>query len=504
MGWIISRRDLVRGRRYAPALQLAFSVMLGQVCAWFSAPWMLISVGLIGGACLIRFPNRVICGVIGGSLLGIASTLPVLPGFRPEPIKEADGVILARVVNEPRRPKPGEIIFEVEALRAPGRPQLRCRAIDLPWRNSSDLLRGDVVWIRGEMTPVERSLNPFSWQGWLWRRGVASECRARYVSKAIERNQGWFSRAREWIHDLVDSRVEDSQGSGLFLSMALGYHDLLSTQVEGAFMRLGLTHLLVVSGYQVSLMFGFVFAVISYVIGVVRIGGLRVRAGVAVASFIFATAYVCFIGAEMSSVRALVAAACISATIITERNTSFAQRWGVALLAMQLIWPWCAFDIGVILTFAALLGIGLGSEFGSRSKLTSLLSVTVCVWIMTSLVVIVWQGMFSPIGLLLNLVIAAPWSIINCVGGLLGLCALMIGVPGAAYPMKALAWINSYLAEWALVLAESSYGGFKLGGLDRVAIASVVALIAAIVIARFVRSASSRIRGVADTPQRWI
>jgi competence protein ComEC len=251
-------------------------------------------------------------------------------------------------------------------------------------------------------------------------------------------------------------------------------------------------------------MFGFVFALISYILGIARYAGLNVRAGVAVIAFVFATLYVLFIGAEMSSVRALFAAACISATVITERVTSFAQRWGVALLAMQLVWPWCVFDIGVILTFAALLGIGLGSEFGRESKLASLLSVTICVWIMTSLVVIVWQGMVSPIGLLLNLVLAAPWSIVNCVGGLLGLGALIVGIPGAAYPMKALAWINSRLADMALVLAESSYGGFKLTGTDRVAVALLVALVAAIIVTRFVRSASSRIRGVSAAPQRWI
>jgi ComEC/Rec2-related protein len=269
-------------------------------------------------------------------------------------------------------------------------------------------------------------------------------------------------------------------------------------------MRLGLTHLLVVSGYQVSLMFGFVFSLLSYLIGIIRYGGLYMRGGVAIVAFIFAALYVSFIGAEMSSIRALIAAACVCLTVVTERVTSFAQRWGVALLFMQLIWPWCFFDIGVILTFAALLGIGLGSEFGVSSRLWSLVSVTFCVWVMTSLVVIVWQGTVSPVGLLLNLTLAAPWSIANCVVGLIGLLALLLGIPGAAYPLKLLSWINSYLAEMALIISESRYSGFELSSVSRVVIAGIMVTLAIAIIARYSASVSSRVLGMPVGKPRWI
>ena len=357
-------RHLSKLRAYAPALPLALLCMVGQAAVWFLG-WFLgdeesaIAVAAVGMALCWRARwggGFLLAGLIPGIVSAYAAL--IAPSWHP-PVTIQHHVgypVIGRVAGTPRRANPGEVIFELDSDRG----RLRCRAVDLPWRNASRLEHGDTIAIRGELEHVSRSLNPFSWKAWLWRGGISAECKARFVSRALRVDRPIMARFREWVRHRVDEEVGDTRGGALLLSMSLGYHDVLSQPVEQAFKRLGLTHLLVVSGYQVSLVFGVVMAlgrIIGCVLPPIRRLGLVVTSG----AFALAGAYVLCIGAEMSAMRALIAAASLSAGLVVETGSRFAQRWGVALLIMLLVWPWCFFEIGVILTFSALMGIGFGA-----------------------------------------------------------------------------------------------------------------------------------------------
>lgn len=462
-------------RRHAPAVQLALAVMVGQAFVWgLDQLWLgIVVAALLAGSrwCAVRG----FAWLVGGLIVGIVGAYLAVVETPPDSQLSGELTVRGTVTGSPRHPKPGEVTFELTTGAELGSQRIRCRAIDLPWRNAAYLEPGDVIWVRGTFSAVTKPLNPFSWEGWLWRRGVRAECKARFVSRPVVRNPPVLFRWREATKNRVIAALGDSHGTGLFLSMALGYHDLLSVPLEKAFTRLGLTHLLVVSGYQVSLTFGFVLVSASALVGWLRYGGRYLRSGVTVAAFAFAALYVLFIGAEMSAVRALLAAACVCAHLLSERETSFAQRWGVALLGMQILWPWCAFDIGVVLTFAALIGIGLGSEVVAHARGTACIAVTIAVWLCTSLVIVVWQGTISPMGLVLNLVLAAPWSILNCTVGLSALVILHTGIPGSEYPLRVLVWLNQTIGAWVLELGEVRYASWQTEGPVRVVVSLAVA-----------------------------
>jgi competence protein ComEC len=418
---------------------------------------LLVALGVFAVWCRAQKCSSLIAGLIIGIF-----TAQI--GLREEQsLRAADDATFVGTVNgTPRRPNPGEVIFMLATDVGGKAVVLRCRAIDLPWRNAGVLKNGDTIVVRGSLKPVQKPLDPFSWEGWLWRKGVFGEMRARFVSQAFEEHRSLTDHVREEIETLVQNKVGRDAGAALFLSMALGYQDLLSVQLERAFNRLGLTHILIVSGYQVGLMYTFVVSLAGGLLAYIQYASRYLRSTVTLAGLGVAAGYVVCIGAEMSAVRALIAAACLSAHVLSERSSSFAQRWGVALLGIQLIWPWCIFDIGVILTFAALLGIGIGSRLGRSDQFSSFIWINICVWICTTLVVVVWRGNLSPLGLLLNLLVAAPWSIINCTIGLSSLVLVALGMPGGEIPLQAVAWCNRYLAELVLYLGEGSFGGWEL------------------------------------------
>jgi ComEC/Rec2-related protein len=498
------RRTFATWRRHAPAVQLAFAVMLGQGIVWLLEDlWLAIALTLLGLGCCASWA-RGVSWLTGGALAGVVSAFLALPtpartltlqgerALQGEVALQGELALIGVVAVTPRHPRPGEVTFELKSDAELGGALIRCRSIDLPWRNAAILQPGDRVLVRGLFEPVSRPLNPFSWEGWLWRKGVRAECKARFVSRPIERVPTLLYVWREYVHHRVVSAVGESQGSGLFLSMALGYHDLLSVPLEKAFTRLGLTHLLVVSGYQVSLAFGFILWCTTAIVRRLRYGGRYVRSTATVLAFASSALYVVFIGFEMSAVRALLAAACVCAHLLSERGTSFAQRWGVALLGMQLLWPWCAFDIGMVLTFAALFGIGLGSEVAARSKIAGFVAVTSAVWLCTSLIIVVWQGTISPLGLVLNLVVAAPWSIINCTVGLSALGIMLLGFPGSAYPLWMVGVLNQCIGEIVLALGEWPYASWDLEGALRVGVIVVVATCVLGLMYRF--TSSQRVR----------
>ena len=419
-------------------------VCCGQVLAWF-LPSLIINVAVVAtgliwllvGAC-----RRGVClgGIVGIAVAGWGASL------HPPPIAGSDVQTLVSVEESPRRRVPGEVVFiGREILGGEGR-LIRCRAVDLPWRSLTSVEQGDIVWVRGAITPVMRPVNPVSWDGWMWRRGVSGEMKVLFGTKALARSPSPLDRVRRWIIDSVTIATKDSRGGALFLSMAFGVRDVLSPPVEALFTNLGLSHLLVVSGYQVSLVFG---VALSALLGVGRAirPSLGMRAIGIGASLMCATLYVLAIGSEMSSVRALLAALCLCISLLMHRRHRFAQRLVVTFLCMNLVWPWALFEIGVLLTFAALAGIGIGSMIGGAGRWRSLVWVTVSVWTLTSVVTVVWNGTFSVSGVFLNLVLAAPWSVLNCAIGLGALALVYTGLPGCDLPLRVVAYINEVIVS---------------------------------------------------------
>jgi ComEC/Rec2-related protein len=483
------RRYLSRVRTTVPALLFTVGVCAGEVGAWFFSPVLIVAtVSVLGLVTIARGVGR------GGALVGVGVGLAIGGAelaTHPSIVAGSDAQLLIQVEDPPRRRVPGEVVFLGREVTGGEGRLIRFRAVDLPWRALSSVQALDLVWVRGALLPIARPFNPFSWDGWLWRRGVSGEMKVLFGSKPLLRSQTSPERVREWIIESVERVTEESRGGALFLSMAFGVRDVLSPPVEGLFTDLGLSHLLVVSGYQVSLVFGLA---LSALLGIGRsihasLGMRRIAIGV---SLMCATLYVLAIGAEMSSVRALLAAVCLCLSLLTQRQHRFAQRLVVTFLCMHIVWPWALFEVGVVLTFAALTGIGIGSVAGAGSRLRSLVWVTVSVWALTSAVTVVWNGRLSVCGLVLNLALAAPWSVLNCTVGVGGLALLATGLPGSDLGVRIVGYLNEGIVS-GLFWVYGAVGPTRELSLYERVIAAIGLGVTSIVMARV---ALQRVRGV--------
>lgn len=469
---------LVRIRTITPSLFFTVGVCAGQGVAWFISLPLLIGLMVVLGS-FIALTTIARRGILVGFVVGLVTAGWVVATHAP-PSAGADVQLLLQIDEVPRRRVPGEVVFVGRDILGERGALIRCRAVDLPWRALSSVNRGDIVWVRGSLQGVSRPFNPFSWDGWLWRRGISGEMKVLFASQPLHRSTTLFDKIRERTIAEVSSVTHDERGGSLFLSMALGVRDVLSPPVEHLFMTLGLSHLLVVSGYQVSLVFAVVFSILSGFGGALRASILARNAAIA-ASLLFSAAYVFAIGAEMSSVRALVAAVCVCISLILNRRHGFAQRLVVTLLCMHIVWPWAIFELGVVLTFAALTGIGIGSLLGGGSRWRSLVWVTISVWSLTSLVTVIWNGSLSLSGLLLNLALATPWSIINCTVGVAGLGLTLLGIPGGGLVLRCVGRANETIVTSLFWIQDVVGSATEISALSRLLIAGVLCVVSGVI-----------------------
>jgi ComEC/Rec2-related protein len=445
-----------------PALPLCLAVAIGEIAVWFipQGSWPHL-IGLSGGLTLL-IRVRSLQSLLLGGLLGICAVV-VTDGGRSALSTSNDVIFEGVVASVPHRRRPGEVTFLFRTNAESGKHLLRCRAVDLPWRAIYPVKRGDGLIVRGSVVSITKPRNPFSWKGWLWRQGVVGEMRVRFSSIQYSAKQSTLSALREGVRRHMYQKVGDTRGVNLFLSMALGHQDNLSPTIEKSFKRLGLTHLLVVSGYQVTLLYSVIVTMLAKMASL-RPRSRSIRIPVGIAGLFCAFFYVLYIGSEFSGIRALLAAVSAGLGWMYCRPTGFLQRCSSALLIMLIVWPLCIFDIGVILTFAALLGIRIGSARDSSQPLVTFLSVNWCVWLTTTIVIVGWQGTMSLFGLLVNIVIAGPWSIMNCTVGVIGLFVSLVPVPGSGAMLTFIAHCNQWASDVVLWLSESFYSQIVVRG----------------------------------------
>lgn len=423
-----SLEALTVARSRYPAWFLLPGLLLGQLVTVYDSAvgsLVLVTSAGIGGLLLFkpRAPFRYILTPLVCSLF-VGST-SVLVTVRSPLTVASEETLLLSVVEEPRYRRKGEVQFVAEIVSSESQPhggRLYCRAVNLPWNNLFEPESGTLFYARVKTYALRRVTDPFSYDSYLARRGIQARCRVNFATKPILVQAGPVSRARSWVRQRIESVLGSGERAGLLLSMGLGIRDVLTDRTERAFKATGLAHLLVVSGYQVTLVFYLLRRTFLFLgVPICQRVPFNLRRFGGIPAFTGSVAFVLLTGAEPAGVRALVALGAFVLGEITGRVRDFIQSLGVSLLLVSVIWPGAALEPGVQLTYAALLGIGIGLTPNGYSTLRGYLRVCWYASLFTSIVTIAWFGYFSPIGLLLNPLLAPLAAFVSCKVGLAGL-----------------------------------------------------------------------------------
>jgi competence protein ComEC len=141
---------------------------------------------------------------------------------------------------------------------------------------------------------------------------------------------------------------------GPLAALLLGRTSQLDRGMVARYRRGGLYHLLVVSGLHVGLAAGLVLAALR----LARVGGKARDAALFVAVVLF----VLLGGANAPAVRAGLVVAVFLAARLLERPIGAGQAAGLSAIVLFAADPAQIYSLGTVLTFAAVAGIGLGTE----------------------------------------------------------------------------------------------------------------------------------------------
>jgi len=421
-GFIYARGEVVR-ERHLGAIGLGPTTLVGLAAA-DAAPWE---------EDRISFPLQVEGRRIGDRVAP-ATGLVWVSAVSDAKIRSGDRIEVVAEVRKPRLPtNPGEQALDLR------RAAKGCEAIAQV--RDPRLLR---VVARDRGGPLERRLNA--------------------------------GRAR--VAEVLEASFPKSHGgtlARLLGSILFGVSNFAPPQwLTEIFRRTGLTHIIVVSGTQISLLFGIVFLP-SVVIARRRGGGLRPRAGPVSLATVTAliVAYALFTGGGAAIVRAAIAGVVIAAALglrhlprVADEHPLEADRYtllalaGLVLLAKE---PRALFDPGLQLSFAAVAGILALTPalYACLWFLPGWLAVTIAASLGAQIAtcpILVWHFGHVPIvGFAANLFVV-PVAGVLLVTGLVQVALGAIWVP-LAYP---LGWFNSVFL-WIMIRAAGIAAGVPGG-----------------------------------------
>lgn len=429
-------RDIVNAHARYRLVSIAMPFFAGQFAASFG--YKPLEAQLLLVLCGISATISILCGKIWYRIYPLLFALGVLSVFlQSECIawyeSSSSDRFLIDVINTPQRPKPNivrvsirikniywrkndELVEKEDPLKG---KKLYCTAPEFPWRNISGVKTDDYFLANLKVLSLSGVRSPFSFESTLRRRGIAAKCRILNVVRVSKvKEQSWYERLMAWLSNYEPYQME----GGLFASLLFGYRNSLSGVLEKHFQYAGLSHLLVFSGAQVTIIFvvlnWFLYFSGSFLTYVLRTYKGTIYSKIASLGVTFF--FVLSIGSDKTTVRALIAASVSFAALALQRKNSVA--WGILVSSMilSIIWPGCILEPGLQLTFAALFGIWLGLL--RRSFIWGFLYTSSA----TSCVSLFWFEAFSIAGFILNPIVVPIVSFVTTVGGLPSLALALL------------------------------------------------------------------------------
>lgn len=328
---------------------------------------------------------------------------------------------------------------------------------------------GDRLRVAGVLeTPA--TFDTFDYRAYLARKGIYSQVRRAHAD-LVSRNQGsivyhvlYGIRARA---QRVIGRILPEPHAALMSGILLGIESGIPEEIMEQFNTTGTTHIIVISGFNISILAGIFLA-----IGTHFIGNERRATYVAIGAI---AAYTLLVGADAAVTRAAFMGIAYLVTVRVGRQTAALGSLALAALVMTAYNPGTLHDIGFQLSALATLSLILfvpGLTNWTEERLSFLgdhrgvvmdvlneaLLVTFAAQLMTTPLVVSVFGRLSIVSLLTNLLILPVQAWVMLGGGAATIVGMLWEPAGrllAWIPWAGLTWTFE-MVEWTASLPHAS------------------------------------------------
>lgn len=220
---------------------------------------------------------------------------------------------------------------------------------------------GDIFFLQCTLTRPENFDPHFDYRTYLETSHVGYQC-VRPQDLTFERSP-WFSLSRslflvrERVGQVLEKALPEPE-AGLALGLTLGGNDFLSQDMKQKFSRTGLSHIVAVSGYNMTLLVQF-----TLVLGLLS-GLWRKQALILSSAIVFL--FLLLIGVPASALRAALMTGIACSAFFFGRLSSSPRALYLAVALMLLANPLLIRDVGFELSVLATLALLLGTPLFER------------------------------------------------------------------------------------------------------------------------------------------
>ncbi len=400
-------------------------------------------------------------------------------GASPGPVE-----VVGVVIEPPERhPHQTDLVIKTERLTLPSGAEVPVRGrlmVKAPAYTPAQY--GDRIYVLGavETPPV---FAEFSYRAYLARQGIyalmrgagTAETYHAYVEILESHQASAFKdalfRFREHALHTLHTLLPEPQSS-LLAGILLGIETGISDELGAAFSATGTTHIIAISGFNLSIIAGVFAAIANRLLGrrgevIVALGGVWI--------------YTVLVGASAAVVRAAVMASVAVLARHEGRGVHGPTSLASAAFLMSLLNPYVLWDVGFQLSLAATMGLILYTDPLTESVrrwltqfiheeraeqvlglLSDALLVTLAAQITTTPIIVATFGRLSLVTLLTNILILPVQSFVMLWGALALLGGLIIRPLGQIFSWLAWAFLT-YTIEMVRWTAQVPHASIALG-----------------------------------------
>ena len=323
---------------------------------------------------------------------------------------------------------------------------------------------GDRVRVTGALATAA-SGDTFSYAEYLGRQGVFTVMRNAGID-IVSRSQGdpISSRLLELkaiLRRQIALALPEPQ-AGLLTGILLGDESGLSPQLKDDFARVGASHVIAISGFNMVIVSAMVIRVLSSLFA-------GRRTAITISAVAVIAAYSLFVGASPSILRAALMSSLLVIGNHLDRRAFVPASLAFATLLLSLVNPNVLLEIGFQLSFLAVLGLGLFADPLSQrfdallhrwlppkparlahSLLNEPLVVSIAAQIATMPLIVFYFGRLSLVALPVNLLIVPVQSAVL----LLGLTAVFVSVFAPAMGLL-IFWADALCLSWTISVVRA-------------------------------------------------
>lgn len=319
--------------------------------------------------------------------------------------------------------------------------------VTVPLLQATGVHPGQAITIAGSLYKPQPATNPggFDFQAYLAQEGCFAALKGRSVEKLEAGQQwGWWAIQQKIIRSQIDW-LGSPEGQ-LVSSMVLGNRVVdLPYDIKDQFTKIGLSHALAASGFQVTLILGVVLALTQRF-------SERVQAAIALTALLI---FLGLTGLQAAVLRATIMGVGVLVGLVTKRAT---KPLGSLLLSATVLllanpnWIW---NLGFQLSFLATMGLLVTATALTKrldwlpSTIAPIVAVPIAAYVWTLPLQLYAFGVVSPYSILVNIIVTPLISIISLGGIISALLALIVPIAGTAS-----AWLLHYPAYGLLAIVD--------------------------------------------------